>query len=164
MNASPERWQAILPTPIGGLGIAVAGGRLIGIDFLGPDAASQAACDPLAAGVERQLRAYFADPAAPFELPLEAAGTAFQHRVWRALQAIPPGQTRTYGEIAAELGSSARAVGGACRANPIPVVVPCHRVVAAQGPGGFAGSRTGFNLQIKEWLLRHEAGAGRACA
>jgi len=83
--------------------------------------------------------------------------------VWEAMQAIPAGETRTYGEIAAAIGSSARAVGGACGANPIPLVVPCHRVVASGGRlGGFMGAREeGFELAIKRWLLAHEGARPR---
>jgi methylated-DNA-[protein]-cysteine S-methyltransferase len=85
------------------------------------------------------------------------AGTPFQRRVWHALRRIPSGCTRSYGELARELGSSARAVGGACRRNPIPIVVPCHRVIAAGGgAGGFMGQRSGDALAIKTWLLDHE--------
>jgi len=90
-------------------------------------------------------------------LPLRAAGTAFQRRVWGRIDAIPSGKTRTYGELANEIGSGPRAVGNACGANPYPVVVPCHRVVAADGRlGGFAGNRAGFLLDVKRWLLNHE--------
>ncbi|VAW59333.1 Methylated-DNA--protein-cysteine methyltransferase [hydrothermal vent metagenome] len=91
-----------------------------------------------------------------FELPLDLQGTDFQRRVWSALQQIPAGQTRTYGELARTLQSSPRAVGNACRKNPLPLIVPCHRVVSAQGIGGFAGQRTGQKVDIKEQLLRHE--------
>ena len=84
-------------------------------------------------------------------------GTPFQRRVWQALRGIPSGSTCSYGELAHELGSSARAVGGACRRNPIPIVVPCHRVAAAAGGvGGFMGQRDGEALTIKQWLLDHE--------
>jgi methylated-DNA-[protein]-cysteine S-methyltransferase len=83
-------------------------------------------------------------------------GSAFQRRVWQVISAIPAGRTRTYGEIAAELGSAPRAVGGACRANPYPLLVPCHRVVGASGLGGFAGDRSGRLLAVKRWLLAHE--------
>jgi methylated-DNA-[protein]-cysteine S-methyltransferase len=84
------------------------------------------------------------------------AGTPFQRRVWEAMRAIPPGRTRTYGDLAAELGTSPRAIGGACRANPCPIVVPCHRVVGATGLGGFAGDTSGHKVEVKRWLLRHE--------
>jgi methylated-DNA-[protein]-cysteine S-methyltransferase len=76
--------------------------------------------------------------------------------IWALLRAIPVGQTRTYGEVARELGSAARAVGQACRANPCPIVVPCHRVVGRHGLGGFAGDHQGSRLAIKRWLLHHE--------
>jgi len=90
--------------------------------------------------------------------PLDITATAFQWRVWDALTRIPAGETRSYGEIATLLRSSARAVGGACGANPIPLVVPCHRIVASGGKiGGFMGARDdGFELGIKRWLLAHE--------
>jgi methylated-DNA-[protein]-cysteine S-methyltransferase len=79
--------------------------------------------------------------------------------VWRAIGAIRPGVTRTYGQIAVELGSAPRAVGQACGDNPLPLLIPCHRVVAADGPGGFAHSAAGFHQTVKQWLLAHEARA-----
>ncbi|HEX9181099.1 MAG TPA: methylated-DNA--[protein]-cysteine S-methyltransferase, partial [Burkholderiales bacterium] len=92
-------------------------------------------------------------------LPLRAAGTDHQRRVWSALAAIPVGQTLSYGELAGTIGSSARAVGQACGANPLPLLVPCHRVVARDGGlGGFMGRRDGFALSVKRWLLEHERG------
>lgn len=103
-----------------------------------------------------QLHAYFSDGSTRFELPLALSGTVFQQRVWAVLRTIPSGETRTYGEVARALGSAARAVGQACRANPCPIVVPCHRVVAAQGLGGFSGDTSGSRLAIKRWLLHHE--------
>ncbi len=106
--------------------------------------------------------AYFQDPSRRIDLRCTLSGTPFQRRVWRLIAAIPPGRTRTYGELAAVLGSSARAVGGACRANPCPLVVPCHRVVARHGLGGFAGDRGGRLLDIKRWLLAHEAASVHA--
>jgi len=92
----------------------------------------------------------------PRDLPLSPFGTDFQLRVWSELLKIPPGRCLTYAELAQRLGSGARAVGGACRANPMPLLVPCHRVVAANGLGGFAGQRQGRWLEIKRWLLEHE--------
>jgi methylated-DNA-[protein]-cysteine S-methyltransferase len=102
------------------------------------------------------LHAWFDDPAPALALPLRACGTPFQRRVWAAISAIPPGQTRSYGELARQLGSAARAVGQACGANPFPLIVPCHRVTSAQGLGGFAHSSGGWLLEVKRWLLRHE--------
>ncbi|MCP4042152.1 MAG: MGMT family protein, partial [Gammaproteobacteria bacterium] len=83
-------------------------------------------------------------------------GTDHQLRVWNALGEIPPGETMTYGELARHLGSGPRAVGNACRSNPVPIVVPCHRVVSATGLGGFMGDTAGEPMAIKSWLLRHE--------
>lgn len=104
----------------------------------------------------RQLRSYFAQPNFSFDLPIKLQGTPFQQRVWQALTAIPRGTALTYGELALLLGSSARAVGGACRANPLPLIVPCHRVVSAQGLGGYAGQTEGETFDIKRWLLEFE--------
>jgi methylated-DNA-[protein]-cysteine S-methyltransferase len=103
------------------------------------------------------MDAYFADPRHRFSCPIDPVGTAFQHRVWALIDAIPPGNPRTYGSLAKALGSSARAVGNACRANPVPLRIPCHRVIAARGLGGFAGDRSGRLVDIKRWLLDHEA-------
>ena len=96
-------------------------------------------------------------PAFNFGLPLRPSGTAFQRRVWAQIAAIPNGQTHTYGELAKALKNAPRAVGQACGANPYPLVVPCHRVVATGGGlGGFARERGGFLLDVKRWLLKHE--------
>jgi len=102
------------------------------------------------------IQEWLAGGAWPEGLPLAPQGTPFQQRVWQRLQQIPPGRRVTYGELAEELGTGARAVGGACRANAIPLLIPCHRVVAANGDGGFAGHTRGRWLEIKRWLLQHE--------
>jgi len=103
-----------------------------------------------------QLEQYFtAAKAFPF-FQLAEKGTCFQKTVWQELMKIPLGETRTYGDIAKNLKSSARAVGNACRKNPIQIIVPCHRVVSAKGIGGYAGETEGAQLDIKRWLLRHE--------
>lgn len=150
-------YAAVVPAPVGLLGVRMSGGRLVGIDFAPRFASAGAAPDRAARAVLDQLFHYFEDPAWPFDLPLAMCGTPFQRRVWQALGRIPSGRTRSYGELAGELGSSARAVGGACRRNPIPIVVPCHRVIAAGGgAGGFMGQRAGEALVIKKWLLEHE--------
>lgn len=158
LKASENRMpETLIDAPVGPLGVRWEGEILTGIDLdpmverLGTDPA----CVPKA--IQAQLRAYFESPSACFDLPLRLLGTAFQQRVWAELCRIPPGETRTYGEIAGLLGSGARAVGQACRANPCPIVVPCHRVVAATGLGGFAGDTSGRKLEVKRWLLDHEA-------
>jgi len=109
------------------------------------------------ANVIDQLQCYFLDPGWRFDLPLAPSGTPFKQRVWQALQSIPPGETKNYGRLATQLCTSARAVGNACRENPIPIVIPCHRVVGAHGLGGYMGSWDGEPVAIKQWLLTHES-------
>ena len=150
---------AVIETPFPGgerLGLAFEGARLRAVDFRPAGTALHRSDNPLVQEAVRQFEAYFADPRMAFALPLVPAATPFQEAVRAALCAIPPGQTRTYGEVARAVASAPRAVGGGCRANPVPLVVPCHRVVAAGGRGGFAGEREGPALAIKRWLLRHE--------
>lgn len=150
-------YAAVVPAPVGLLGIRMRGGRLAGIAFAPRVPASDAAPDAATREVLDQLFRYFEDPGWRFDLPLAMDGTPFQRRVWQALRRIPRGSTRSYGELAAGLGSSPRAIGGACRRNPVPIVVPCHRVVASGGGvGGFMGQRGGDALTIKTWLLAHE--------
>ena len=145
--------HATIDTPMGPVAISWKGRTLIGVD-LEPDGAHCGAELPQA--IADQLNAYFLDGSYHFDLPIDLQGTLFQRKVWRALRAIEPGHTRTYGELARELGTSPRALGGACRANPCPIVVPCHRVVAADGLGGFVGDTSGRKLEVKRWLLEHE--------
>lgn len=151
-------YAAVMPTPWTDLklGIAVEDEAITCIDFLPGHAKEIAASTGIAAAAVRQLQNYFRDPRQAFDLPLAPLGTPFQQRIWSALQRISPGTTRRYGDLARQMGSSARAVGGACRANPIPLVIPCHRVVAAQGMGGFMGATAGRGLHIKQQLLAHE--------
>ena len=103
-----------------------------------------------------QLKSYFISASLFKTIPLAAKGTVFQKSVWRELIDIPLGETRTYGEIAKKLNSSARAVGNACRKNPIQLIIPCHRVISAKGIGGYSGKTEGKQLNIKRWLLAHE--------
>ncbi len=149
-------YALIFASPLGPLGICLQRAALTCIDYL---PASRQPADDGSAGARRVVRAlerYFADGSRPFELDVQLTGTDFQCCVWHALRAIPPGQTISYGELARQLGSGARAVGNACRHNPVPVVVPCHRVVSAHGPGGYAGHMSGLPLRRKRWLLEHE--------
>jgi methylated-DNA-[protein]-cysteine S-methyltransferase len=148
-----------LPGPGARLGLVIKAGRLAAIDLLGAEVDPYPPVEPLAAEVARQIGAYFRDPAARFDLPLAPHGTEYQRRVWAALGRIPAGQPMTYGSLARQVGGSPRAVGGACRANPLPIIVPCHRVVAAGGRGGYMGETGGRALETKTWLLTHEAQA-----
>lgn len=129
---------------------------LTGIEYLPRGAATLAPVNRLAAKVCRQLERYLDDPQFRFDLPFDFIGTAFQQRVWRAIHSIPSGKTMTYLEVARQLDSAPRPVGGACGANQIPLVIACHRVVASHGIGGFMHARGGEPIEIKKWLLRHE--------
>ena len=152
MNA----YQAIIATPLGRVAIRMAGDAVSALDYLPADTPEQPPTNAATQGVIEQLEAYFRDSRSSFRVPLAPVGTAFQRKVWEALQAIPPGTVLTYGELARQLDTAARAIGGACRSNPIPILIPCHRVVGRQGLGGYAGEVTGDPLAIKRWLLRHE--------
>ena len=153
-------YQAIVSHAEFSLGITTRQDEITGIDYL-PKRAALAPQNLLAAEAVRQITAYFADPGFVFGLPLQAQGTSFQRRVWQAIAEIPCGKVETYGAVAKKIHSAARAVGGACGANPFPLVVPCHRVVSASGLGGFGGvggdhASVDFLLNVKRWLLRHE--------
>ncbi|MCK6412816.1 MAG: methylated-DNA--[protein]-cysteine S-methyltransferase [Azonexus sp.] len=153
-------WQAVVAAPGFALGLVCDDDELHAIEFLAPRAA-QIGDRPLAAEAARQLSAWLDDPTQVFSLPLRAQGTPFQRRVWAQIAAIPSGETRSYGQLAQTLKNAPRAVGQACGANPFPVIVPCHRVLAANGGlGGFNRQGGGFLLDIKRWLLRHEGALG----
>lgn len=149
-------YQAILPTSFALLGIRCSEDALTGIDFLPAAARPYLASGSLVKEVSRQIGAYVADPGFRFSLPLDLSGTAHQREVWQIMCAIPSGQVLRYGDIAETLKSSPRAVGQACGNNPVPIVIPCHRVVSKAGLGGFMHHAGGFALEIKRRLLEHE--------
>lgn len=164
------RCHRLLDSPLGTLClVGDAAGRLVEVRFPGPegpDRPRDAVQDGRALDeAARQLEEYFAGRRQRFELVLAVDGTPFQRRVWGALRQIPFARTASYAEVAVRIGraTAARAVGAANRKNPLPIVVPCHRVVGADGRLiGFAGG-----LERKAWLLRHEArvaGAGHRAA
>lgn len=149
----------VIAAPFGRLGMACRDGELVELRFLAAGAALRApAPGSLEAEVARQLDAYYADPRHVFTVPYRLHGTAYQQRVWARIAAIPCGETRRYLDLSDVLASSPRAVGGACGRNPIPIIIPCHRVVASAGLGGFSQSTGDETLDIKRWLLRHELG------
>lgn len=151
-------FDAILPAPFGAIGIRTQDDYLLGLSLLPEVPASteaQVAATPFVLSVIHQLQAYLNDPHAGLDMPTAITGTPFQRRVWRAIASIPSGETRSYGELAEMLGSGPRAVANACGANQVPLVIPCHRIVARHGLGGFMqGDPRG--LLIKQWLLQHE--------
>jgi methylated-DNA-[protein]-cysteine S-methyltransferase len=145
-------------SPLGPVTVTAEAGKIVELSWneagSGPQDGGET---PLLCEARSQLQAYFDGSRRSFELPLAPAGSAFQKGVWNALLAIPYGQTRSYGEIAAALGGVARAVGGACGANPIPIIIPCHRVLAGGGRiGGFSASG---GVRDKRWLLDFERGS-----
>ncbi|MDP6709240.1 MAG: methylated-DNA--[protein]-cysteine S-methyltransferase [Alphaproteobacteria bacterium] len=142
--------QLSLHSPVGPLTVTQEDGAIVALDWgWGRDQNAT----PLLERALAHLNAYFDGKAPEILLPLAPAGTDFQQRVWRAMSAIPYGATLTYGGLATESGGSARAVGVACGANPIPILIPCHRVVAASGLGGYSGDG---GLDTKIALLRLE--------
>ena len=151
------RFQAKLDTPFALVGVRTEGAALAEIVYLPRSAGTQAPTNALAERACVQIEKYVADPEYTFKLPLKQLGTAFQSRVWEQIAAIPLGRTRTYGDLARRLGSAPRAVGQACGNNYFPLLIPCHRVVAAKGLGGFAHASGGYLLEVKRRLLAHEA-------
>ena len=150
------RSLAVIEFPRMRVGIRIEGDVLTAIRYLPPETALVAPQSALAERAVRQIERYRDDPDAAFDLPLCETGTAFQRDVWLQISDIPRGRTRTYGELARRIGGEARAVGQACGDNPFPIVVPCHRVVAADGLGGFSHHVDGYLLEAKKWLLKHE--------
>jgi len=153
------RWDAIVEFPKMKVAVATRDGHVVALKYLPPSVEALAPQNALAERAARQLERYRDDADSPFDLPLLVEGTPLQRGVWNAMCAIPRGRTRTYGEIARELGGEARAVGQACGDNRLPVVIPCHRVVAADGLGGFGHAASGYLLEAKRWLLMHERSA-----
>jgi len=151
-----EPFHARLDTPFAVLGIRTIGERLTDIEYLPRGVATLAPLNKLAERACRQLERYLDDPRYRFDLPFEYIGTDFQCRVWKEISRISSGKTITYKGVAQRLKSAPRPVGGACGANRIPIIIPCHRVLASHGIGGFMHARGGAPIDIKRWLLRHE--------
>ncbi len=143
--------QLSLHTPVGDLTISEEDGAIVALDWgWGRDQTET----ELLLRAREQLHAYFDGERREFDLPLAPAGSPYRRRVWAALQQIPYGATRTYGEIATIAGGSPRSVGTANGSNPIPILIPCHRVLASNGIGGYSG---GDGLDTKRALLRLES-------
>ena len=157
-----ELFAAIVEAPFGAIGIRTEAGAVRELVYLPPKFNEKAPTDKLAERAARQVERYFVEPDFRFDLPLAEAGTAFQRKVWDVIAAIPRGDVLTYGEVAKIVQSAPRAVGQACGANWFPLVIPCHRVTASGGLGGFAhhDDETGFYLGVKRWLLAHEGVEG----
>jgi methylated-DNA-[protein]-cysteine S-methyltransferase len=139
------------------VGVVTRDDRVLEIRYLPPAHAVLEPRNELAKRAASQLEQYRDNPDTRFDLPVVIEGSPLERGVWQAMCAIPRGSTRTYGEIARELGADPRAIGQACGDNRLPLVIPCHRVVAANGLGGFAHATSGYLLEAKRWLLLHEA-------
>ncbi|MEM7408551.1 MAG: methylated-DNA--[protein]-cysteine S-methyltransferase [Pseudomonadota bacterium] len=144
--------RATVESPVGRVQVTAVDDAIVRIDWGG---APRRAEDRLLNDALEQLQAYFDGELRDFALPLAPAGSAFQHSVFDAMSAIPYGSTRSYGEIAEDLNGFAQAVGQACGANPIPIVIPCHRVLARDGLGGYSGAG---GIETKIQLLQLEGG------
>lgn len=143
--------QLSFHSPIGDLTLTEEDGFIVSLDWGWSCAQGTSA---LLEKAKKQVMAYLDGLRRDFDLPLSPMGTEFQKKVWKAMQAIPYGKTRSYGEIAAKLKSSARAVGGACGRNPIPIIIPCHRVLGSGGAlGGYSGEG---GTETKSQLLKLE--------
>ena len=153
-NKLPLQLGAIINAPFGAVGIFIFNEQ-VSIELLTEKHAAKPAENKTVQIIVSQITAYFNNVNHVFKLPINQRGTPFQQRVWQAISAIPRGQVLTYADIAAQIGSGARAVANACGANNLPIIVPCHRVVAKNGLGGFMqGNADG--LKVKRWLLEHE--------
>jgi len=144
---------ACVDSPVGRLTLTTRDGAITALEWRGEDATPETGPLQRAAG---GLAAYFDGDLTRFTLPLAPRGSDFQQAFYRALCAIPYGETRTYGDLASELGVSAQAIGQACGANPIPILIPCHRVLSSTGLGGFSGAG---GVETKVALLKLESAA-----
>lgn len=147
----------IIASPIGNLHITVENNHLVQLEFTEKQITQPATLSTLSKHIASEIHQYFNNPKYQFDINLKLAGSPFQQRVWQALTSIPSGETVTYGALAKSLGTGARAIGRACRTNPIPLIIPCHRIVGMKSIGGFAGQKAGRLLAIKERLLAHES-------
>lgn len=156
-------YSAVIKSPIGNLAVVCRGQKkleITSIQYLLTKTPSKTPSDPaektLILSLQKDLEKYWQNPKHKFTVPLAPEGTSLQKRVWKALQKIPSGKTITYGELALQIGTGARVIGNACRKNPILILIPCHRVVAKNGLGGFGGDTSGKLIDNKKYLLRHE--------
>ncbi len=151
-----ELFSAIVPAPFGAVGIRIEGDVLKELSYLPAQYKAKPASDKLSKKVATQVAAYLKNPDYVFDLDLPEVGTEHQRKVWSVINAIPRGKVLTYGEVAHKIRSAPRAVGQACGANWFPLIIPCHRVTATGGIGGFARHDGGFHQSVKRWLLQHE--------
>ncbi|HVE43826.1 MAG TPA: methylated-DNA--[protein]-cysteine S-methyltransferase [Gammaproteobacteria bacterium] len=147
----------VFSSPLGKLGLWFVEDKLARLDiFPGEVTVKPKQYTPVMQQAIEDFASYFENPQHCFTTPLAVEGTRFQQKVWQALSRIPSGKTLTYGQLAKQLQTGSRAIGQACRTNRIPIIIPCHRVVASTHMGGYSGAVRGELLALKEWLLKHE--------
>ena len=156
MKPSLNTYEILIEAPFGAVGVRAQGELVTEIALLPAALARSAQSLSAHHTITPQIQAYLSNPRAQFKIKHEVVGTRYQRLVWQAISEIPCGETRTYAELAQQIGSGPRAVANACGANPLPLLVPCHRVVAKNGLGGFMQGFEG-GLEIKKWLLAHES-------
>lgn len=150
-----QKFDAIVAAPFGAVGVRAADDFLLGLELLSVNPGERNSQHRFTQAVVSLLHLYFQNPGTKLDIAYVVPGTDFQRRVWQAIARVPLGKTISYSELARIVGSGPRTVANACGANPVPLVVPCHRIVAKNGLGGFMqGEENG--LAIKQWLLRHE--------
>ena len=150
------KYHALIIAPFGAVAISLQANQLaVHLLAESPSAENMLSTLPLVKKAYTQIMQYLQDPSSKFDLPIHIQGTAFQQRVWQAIAAIPVGQTYTYSQLAEKVVSGPRAVANACGANKLPLLIPCHRVLAKNGIGGFMRGQS-HGLAIKKWLLAHE--------
>jgi methylated-DNA-[protein]-cysteine S-methyltransferase len=156
VKPSSQHDNVVINVPFGAVSIYIESNHVIGIELFSVPQQVREAVGQFGRYYARQMSMYFEEANSSFDISYYLLGTPFQNRVWRAISKIPAGEVLTYSELAHQIGSGPRAVANACGANKIPLLIPCHRVVAKNGLGGFMQGVDG-GLRIKEWLLEHES-------
>ena len=156
LKQKPNSSQHVFASPLGKIKIEISDNVLLRLSFVDARIKSINPPHPVASKVKQQLTRYFKGEKHSFAFPMKLSGTPFQQQVWMELIKIPLGEIVTYGDLAKKLKTSARAVGNACRKNPIPIIIPCHRVVAKNSIGGYSGKTSGKNIKTKKTLLAHD--------
>lgn len=136
-------------TPVGVLSLWITNGKLISLNILSNKTQTNMPSDEVSLHLKNQLLNYFQNSRHKFDIEISLIGTKFQLKVWEELVKINIGQTISYGELAKKINSHPRAVAQACKRNPIPIIIPCHRVVAKQGLGGYNGATDGAMIDLK---------------
>jgi methylated-DNA-[protein]-cysteine S-methyltransferase len=151
-----QQCDVFVSAPFGGVGVTIQNDYVVGVDLRSNSPSAHPIYDPFAQNVAHQIQQYFLQKNFKLDISYAVSGTPFQKRVWKVISEIPYGHVMTYSELAKKVTSGPRAVANACGANPLPLLIPCHRVVAKNGLGGFMQGVEG-GIKIKAWLLANES-------